>query len=58
MISSEETPATKQQQKKRWHQIRIIKGKYFGQNPLFFPLPSTEIPLFLPCFLVKKKGQM
>ena len=31
-----------------------FKGKYFGQNPLFFPLPSTEIPLFLPCFLVKK----
>ena len=23
--------------------------------PYFFPLPSTEISLFLPCFLVKKR---
>ena len=35
-----------------------VKGNYSGQNPLFFPLPSTEISLFLPCFLVKKKSNV
>ena len=36
----------------------FIKGKYFGQNPLFFPPLVNEIPLFLPCFSVKKSSNV
>ena len=37
--------------------IESNKRKYFGQNPLFHPLPYTKIRIFLPYFQVTKVDQ-